>query len=217
MIRLILIRHGNTFEDHQTPTQVGARTDLPLTEKGKKQAEQMARFLKSQKIHPTAIYRGPLTRHRETAHILANSFQLPYQLEPALNEIDYGPWEGLTSSEIHEKWAQAYLDWTARSIWPGSLFPSPHPLSALEHWLQFLRKNHHSGETILAVSSNGLIRFFYAIQKEKWDLLAQQSEMEKIKVKTGHFCDLHLHENHLMIHSWNQNPSLEKAGPARSL
>jgi len=216
LIRLILLRHGNTFEDHQTPTQIGARTDLPLTEKGKMQAEQMAHFLKTQGIVPSAIYRGPLKRQAQTAQILGQHFQIADQIVPTLNEIDYGPWEGLTSEEIRQKWPQPYDSWTTRSVWPHSIFASPLPLEGIKQWLAHLQKTHPS-ETILAVSSNGLIRFFYAFQKEKWDLLAQQSEMEKIKVKTGHFCEVHLTANGIEIHSWNQNPSLEKTGPVLAL
>jgi transcriptional regulator GlxA family with amidase domain len=32
MTTLIIARHGNTFEDGETPRRVGARTDLPLSE-----------------------------------------------------------------------------------------------------------------------------------------------------------------------------------------
>ena len=33
-MRLILARHGNTFEAGETPVWVGAREDLPLTARG---------------------------------------------------------------------------------------------------------------------------------------------------------------------------------------
>ncbi len=206
MIRLILLRHGNTFEEHQTPVQIGARTDLPLTEKGKQQAENAAQFLKSQRITPTAIYRGPLKRQAETAQIIARHFQLKDQIEPALNEIDYGPWEGLTAEQIKQTWPQPYADWTARCEWPHSIFGSPSPALQINQWIAFLRKTHKPGETLVAVSSNGLIRFFYSLQKEKWDSLVKNGQMEQIKVQTGRFCDLLLLEDRIEIQSWNQSP-----------
>lgn len=54
-IRLILVRHGNTFDAGQTPTQVGARTDLSLTDQGRNQAHYFARYLASEQIQPQAI------------------------------------------------------------------------------------------------------------------------------------------------------------------
>ena len=30
--KLVIVRHGNTFRAGETPTRVGARTDLPLVE-----------------------------------------------------------------------------------------------------------------------------------------------------------------------------------------
>ena len=63
MIRLILMRHGNTFEAGQTPVQVGTRTDLPLTAQGLAQAKEMLNYLTAEGISPEAIFAGKLKRH----------------------------------------------------------------------------------------------------------------------------------------------------------
>ena len=34
MTRLVIVRHGNTFEAGEPPRRIGARTDLPLTATG---------------------------------------------------------------------------------------------------------------------------------------------------------------------------------------
>ena len=41
MTTLIIARHGNTFDKGDIPTRVGARTDLPLVEKGRAQAKAL--------------------------------------------------------------------------------------------------------------------------------------------------------------------------------
>jgi len=209
-IRLILVRHGNTFESGQTPTQVGARTDLPLTEQGRDQAHSFARYLVSQQIQPQGIYAGVLKRQIETARIVGRHLQVEddrYMREPALTEIDYGPWEGLTSEEITQRWPNEYKAWTTQAQWP-KLFGGTEEehLRAIEIWLNDLRLVHAAGETVLGVTSNGIIRFFRAFQGKEWQSLAHAQQMEDLKVKTGHFCELLLFENALKVESWNVDP-----------
>ncbi len=206
MIRLILVRHGNTFETGQTAVQIGGRTDIPLTENGRRQAEAMARFLQSENIFPAAIYRGPLKRQIETAQIIGKPFRLEALAEPVLTEIDYGPWEGLDGSTIHSKWPREYTEWTEAACWADGIFGGDPPLPAIERWIARLKKTHQSGDTIVGVSSNGLIRFFYALLQCRWDSFVQERQIEALKVKTGHFCELLLLEDGVEIRKWNESP-----------
>ncbi len=211
-IHLILVRHGNTFEQGQTPTQVGVRTDLLLTDQGRNQAEYFARYLAVKQIQPHAIYAGTLKRQIETAEILGGHFQVEDKIqlhEPALTEIDYGPWEGLTAEEIREKWPNEYKAWTEQSKWP-ELFGNTQKnhLREIEKWLNELRSIHAAGETVVGVTSNGIIRFFYTFQEKEWENLIQTHRMETLKVKTGHFCELLLFKNSLQIKSWNKGPRI---------
>ncbi len=210
-IHLILIRHGNTFESTQTPTQVGSKTDLPLTSKGRSQAEQVASYLKAQKILPAGIYAGTLARQIETAHIIGKSLGLENALhlnEPALTEIDYGPWEGLTAEEIMLKWSEEYQKWTQQAEWPEHLFGGTLEghIDAINVWLMHVRNAYKPGETVLGVTSNGLMRLFYSLEKEKWRQIVQARQMENFKVKTGHFCVLELFQDSLKVKTWNQSP-----------
>ena len=168
----------------------------------------MARFLLSKDLRPAAIYRGPLKRQEETAELIADPFQIVPQIAPVLSEIDYGPWEGLTAEAIAAKWPEAYALWTGRGVWPERIFGGAPPVKSLENWLRQLAETHRPGDTVLAVSSNGLIRYFYSFAKEAWNCLAETDQMETIKVKTGHFCDLLLIDGRVEVKSWNQKPIL---------
>ena len=42
--KLVIVRHGNTFRAGETPTRVGARTDLPLVEE--ERARSAGRYLR---------------------------------------------------------------------------------------------------------------------------------------------------------------------------
>jgi probable phosphoglycerate mutase len=201
-IRLILVRHGNTFESGQTPMQVGARTDLPLTEEGRNQALYFARYLASEKIQPQAIYAGKLKRQIETAQITAQHLQVENKIQldaPALTEIDYGLWEGCTADEIQKRWPHEYRAWTTGSHWP-EIFGSTREghIRDLKKWLQQLRESHLPGETVVAVTSNGILRLFYSLQ--------ERDGIEELKVKTGHFCELLLGNDSVQIQKWNQDP-----------
>ncbi len=128
------------------------------------------------------------------------------RFESVLTEIDYGAWEGLSSEEIASQWPREYADWTEKSAWAEDIFEGTPPLSAIEEWIACLKNTHRPGETVLGVSSNGLIRFFYALSKQEWDRLSQERQMEALKVKTGHFCELLLGDRNLEIKRWNASP-----------
>jgi probable phosphoglycerate mutase len=202
VISLILARHGNTFERGQIARQIGAQTDLSLTTEGKKQAEAMGDYFLSVGISPKAIYAGTLKRQIESAEILARRFKTKLYLgEPALTEIDYGDWEGLTSEELMRRWPKEYADWTEGGKWAEAIFGKSlqFHLDGVEKWIGSLRKMYRPGEAIVAVTSNGLIRFF----NEEWRRLALTKQMETLKVKTGHFCELQLYPDCLKVKSWN--------------
>ncbi|MGA9265082.1 MAG: histidine phosphatase family protein, partial [Rhodomicrobium sp.] len=66
---LLLARHGNTFEPSDKVVWVGARTDLPLTAKGREQAAALGEGLQPMKSVIKRIVSGPLQRTREHAGI----------------------------------------------------------------------------------------------------------------------------------------------------
>lgn len=211
MIRLILLRHGNTFEAGQIPTQVGSRSDLPLTIQGCEQAEHFSRYLVAEGISPKAIYAGTLKRQIKTAQIISKHLYIEDKVhlnEIALTEIDYGAWEGLTSEEIHTKWPEQYDSWTTEAKWADGVFGGTleKHLLGIKQFLDHLRKVYTSGDMVVAVTSNGLMRFFYSFQKTEWQHLVHERQMEKLKVKTGHFCELHIFNDSIKIKSWNLNP-----------
>lgn len=200
MTRLILIRHGNTFEEGQTPLQVGAQTDLPLTAAGRMQAESAARYFLKEKIEPAAIFAGKLKRQTESAAILGLLLGAPIEYgTEALTEIDYGPWEGLSSQEIAAKWPSAYEAWTKEGIWAEGIFGGDLQTFQLrlKNWLAEI-ESRFPGKTIAAVTSNGTLRFLSSLQNEV--------NLPDPKVKTGHFCEAYLKQGIFSILRWNVKP-----------
>ncbi len=190
---------------------VGAQSDLPLTAQGRAQATHFAQVLSTDGICPKAIYAGSLQRQKQTAEIVRDHLQLASPIsspEAALTEIDYGAWEGLAQEEIIKLWPREYADWTEASNWPVGLFGGTKEghLAEIRAWITRLRKKYAPGDTVIAVTSNGIIRFFYSLQENEWSLIVKERQVEKLKVKTGHFCELHLFEDSIQIHRWGIKP-----------
>jgi 2,3-bisphosphoglycerate-dependent phosphoglycerate mutase len=95
MATLLLVRHGET--DWNADGRLQGHTDRPLSDFGRRQAQQLAAELEGEELE--AIYSSDLSRARETAEIVAERVGLPVALDPDLREKDWGNWEGLTAVE----------------------------------------------------------------------------------------------------------------------
>jgi broad specificity phosphatase PhoE len=99
---IYLIRHGET-EWSETGQHTG-RTDKPLTDKGRQQAEVARDLLR--KVSFGMVLSSPSSRAVETAEIVGLGSRV--QTKDELAEVDYGDYEGLTTKEIRDK----VPDWT---------------------------------------------------------------------------------------------------------
>jgi broad specificity phosphatase PhoE len=87
---IVFARHGET-----PPNREGlllGRADPPLTDRGRAQADNLARRLAARS--PTKVVTSPLRRARDTASPIAAACGAPVEIEERLIEIDYGEWEG---------------------------------------------------------------------------------------------------------------------------
>ena len=102
MTKLIIARHGNTFGPEDTPTRVGACTDLPLVESGRAQAQKLGTYLKDNDLIPEITYSSQLKRTIETATIALKQTSFPQPVFPLdiFNEIDYGVDENQTEDKV---------------------------------------------------------------------------------------------------------------------
>jgi len=85
-VSFYFVRHGES--EANAARRFAGRTDSPLTERGREQAEAVAVALA--KVPFDRIVSSPLSRCRDTALVIARRHQLPVDLEPDLVEIDVG-------------------------------------------------------------------------------------------------------------------------------
>ena len=105
----LLLRHG------QTPMSVqkryAGRSDVPLTDLGVQQAVAAAKRLASAGLD--VIVTSPLRRAVQTAEEVAAATGVPVVTEAGFRETDFGAWEGLTFSEVRERWPAELNRWLA--------------------------------------------------------------------------------------------------------
>lgn len=103
--RLVLIRHGIT-EWNKKKRYCGS-TDIGLSPKGRMQARRLRERLKGESID--GVYSSSKKRALESARIIFGDAKI-YKL-PALREMHFGIFEGMTFSEIMKRYPLIYKKW----------------------------------------------------------------------------------------------------------
>lgn len=106
MTELWLARHGAT--DWNMEGRYQGQADIPLNPIGLEQARTMADRLAAENI--VAIYSSPLLRARQTAQMLADKVGLPVQIDPRLQEVSLGQWEGKLFTDVQQKFPEAIAE-----------------------------------------------------------------------------------------------------------
>lgn len=189
MTRLLIARHGNTFEPGDPPRRVGARTDLPLASKGLAQAEAIGNYLLKNYIIPDAVYTGTLQRTIQTAQgaMVAAGLDCPVHQTDILNEIDYGPDENRIEDDVRARLGAHVLNaWDEEGIAPPGWIVDPERI--IENWRNFAETivKNDPGGTVLAVTSNGIARFAPYLTGDFEGFRAQNG----LKIATGALCAL---------------------------
>ena len=97
MSEIVLCRHAAT--EHNLHKRFLSSTDLPLGEHGRAQSERLRKRLWTYRFVRCIV--SPMRRALETRAIAAPD--VPFEIEPALREVDFGSWEGETV-----EWAERY-------------------------------------------------------------------------------------------------------------
>ena len=113
MPRLILWRHGRT--EWNAAGRFQGQLDPPLDDVGRGQAAHAAPQLAAQGLSAadTVVVSSDLIRAAETAATLADLLGVPLLLDKRLREHGMGTWEGLTRSEVADRYPEQYADWLA--------------------------------------------------------------------------------------------------------
>ena len=204
MTKIYVVRHGNTFDRGDVVTRVGARTDLPLSQSGQKQAQALAAHFTQQVLGGFgAAYCSPLKRTRETAEAIlaANSAGPNLSEVEFLREVDYGPDENQPEEDVVRRIGEAALQaWETDAIPPDGWDIQPEKIRTA--WADFLAalSKSESDQPVLIVTSNGIARFVL-------DVIAHDGERPaSIKLKTGAYGVIEISDKTPILRGWNIRP-----------
>jgi broad specificity phosphatase PhoE/ribonuclease HI len=109
---LLLARHGATAYSLEKKFSGSGGLDLPLIELGEQQGAALAKEV-AQRGEATRIISSPLLRARQTAELIASATGLPVSINEDFAECAFGDWDGLTFTQVRERWPEEMADWLA--------------------------------------------------------------------------------------------------------
>lgn len=166
-LKLVLIRHAESLGN--TQKRMEGQSSTPLTERGIRQAKQLAQSIVLSGAcapidWPTHLYTSPLLRAKQTARYLAESLQRenhPFQtiVDSQLQEIHQGIFQGLTWVEAQAQFPDLCTQLMSSLEWqPVPEAESPGAARARSHaWLQSILSAHQPEDTLWIVSHTGIM------------------------------------------------------------
>jgi 2,3-bisphosphoglycerate-dependent phosphoglycerate mutase len=154
-MKLYFVRHT---ESEANVKRIYSNRDLPhpLTERGRKQAQALARNLKGQGIQ--VLYNSPIPRAVETAEILSAVLEIPHQTTAALREFDCGVIEGKSYDKGAARYEKVLRDWMELTYWESSIEGGESYLDMKDRFLPFidgLVEEHGDTRTNIALVGHG--------------------------------------------------------------
>ncbi len=197
--KIVVARHGNTFEPYETPRRVGARTDIPLAGEGIAQAIALGNYLKEHNLIPDRVFCSQLLRTRQTAEhaVAALGISREITARAFLNEIDYGPDENKTETQVLKRISKRDVErWDKEGVAPPGWLVDPQEIK--EGWLKFLDEvlKDKDCACCFAVTSNGIARFLPLLLKPY---------QSRLKLSTGHLAILE-YSGEWIVKTWNAKP-----------
>ena len=108
-MKLYLVRHGET--DWNIESKIQGQTDIELNERGRQQAEEFAARIAGEDYQVDSIYTSSKRRALETARIIGAALKMEPKVQPGLEEICLGKWEGYTWKQVKELFWDEYQLW----------------------------------------------------------------------------------------------------------
>lgn len=139
MIKLYIVRHGETADNVNKIMQ--GQTDGNLTEKGRKQAQEIRNRMSTEKID--IFMSSDLKRSVDTCRIIAEPHGKDVITTPLLRERDWGGFTGMYIPDLKD------------AAWPDDIETIDSLMSRAGKFLEYVREK-YPGCTVLAVG-HGII------------------------------------------------------------
>lgn len=153
--RIIMVRHAEA--EGNVSRVFHGWTDSDITEKGHKQAREVARRLKNEKID--VLYSSSLKRTVRTAEYIAEVKGLPIKKTDELKEINGGEWEGVGWAELARRYPKEHYTWENRMhdhVMPGGESMEEFEARLVREFERILKEN--EGKNICIVTHGTAIK-----------------------------------------------------------
>jgi probable phosphoglycerate mutase len=195
--RILLVRHGHV--DWIKPERFRGRAALALSPLGRRQAVAAAARIAAV-TRPAAIYTGPLERCVDTARAIGAACRITIQPLEAVNDIDYGPWQGLTRDEVRSRWPQQLEAWlkTPQLATPGGETLASVHARACAALLEVAAR--HRDQAVVVVTHDSVIRVLLLLALDLplshyWRFAPQPCAIADLSFAAGEF----------VVHSFNES------------
>jgi broad specificity phosphatase PhoE len=103
-MELLLVRHGVT--QHNADRIFMGHDPVPLSAAGRDQIGRLAERLREERV--TRIVSSDIARARESTEIICDGVGLPFDMHPALREVDVGQAKGFGYAEAARNWPEVF-------------------------------------------------------------------------------------------------------------
>ena len=146
---IYIIRHGQTEKNRANVLQ--GRSDIPLNESGRQQAEEVKNQFIKAGIHFDLVYTSPLIRAVQTAAIIAEG--IPQLKDDRLIEMDYGPYEGMDLADPAPEVLEFFRDFVHNPA-PNGMEPLQAIVVRLGSFLEEIREE--AAEKNILISTHAI-------------------------------------------------------------
>jgi len=136
--RLLLVGHATAEGNGRFQGQ----QDVSLTTAGRQELDLLVEKCSQHPIQ--AVYSSDLERARHTACAVARRFGLEVEVRPALREMHFGQWQGLSWKQVNRRFPELARQWTEH-------FPRQ-PIPGAEFFREFKRRVDREVRAVVAAN-----------------------------------------------------------------
>ena len=107
--KITFISHGATIYSEEGRFS-DAQNYPPLSESGVEEMKNLVEYLKARGVKNDAIYSSPSIRTQQSARMISKLFKQEYEIVDDLSPRQCGQWNGLTFSQILDRYPNAFTD-----------------------------------------------------------------------------------------------------------
>lgn len=143
MLKILLIRTGRT--EYECQGRIQGTLDVPLSEDGQQQIEDLAEALHDQQIE--LLYYAPCRATQQSAEILTEKLGIKAKKLESIRNLDHGLWQGMLLEDVKTKQPKVYRQWVEHpeTVCPPNGETLKQARERLQQSLAKLAKKHKEG------------------------------------------------------------------------